>query len=493
MSEYLSRPIFDFPINWGTFPTVEASNDIRVLQIGKGAPKYQKLRTFTGTAFEFKLLLRNETEIIAFETFVAACEGRLTGFWIRYPGASVGIKARVDDSNYEIDRQWLSEYWADDASAYLVFSKPGSATQYSQVTAVTDTGNNTETITIDDALTGIDSAWDVHRLAYVRFANDNFALEYEADNFASVTLRVVELTTEYAQTETGQRPVYLYEFSLPLASPVYYRFTSFDQAVTSDGSLFTSGSFEHDGHKQSLTRGESETQITSVYEAANPIAKFFPYNLPAPLNITIYETTAATPDTRAVVFTGRVSSIEIDGLQIVATCKTILSIAGRKFPRFNVQPRCNYYLFDACCRVTKANYRFTATVSRVGINNIEVENVRDHNSAAIDELDYADDYFSFGWVEFGAGATQQFRTISKAAGVIVDASTSTGRIMLALALPLSGVAVGNTLTFYPGCDGTRQTCKAKFANFLNFGGHVMAPSNLSLIAVEQTQTNGNKK
>jgi hypothetical protein len=104
-----------------------------------------------------------------------------------------------------------------------------------------------------------------------------------------------------------------------------------------------------------------------------------------------------------------------------------------------------------------------------------------------------EDYFSSGWIEYGTGATQQFRTISKSALVPLDTSTNTGRIQLALVMPLAGLTVGATVTLYPGCDGTRQMCKAKFDNWLNFGGAVMAPANLAIRAVNRDATNGNKK
>ena len=48
--------------------------------------------------------------------------------------------------------------------------------------------------------------------------------------------------------------------------------------------------------------------------------------------------------------------------------------------------------------------------------------------------------------------------------------------MLTLSRAVPGLLTGAAITLYPGCDHTRATCAAKFANLDNFGGFPWIPT-----------------
>ncbi|MBL9128206.1 MAG: phage BR0599 family protein [Verrucomicrobiales bacterium] len=52
---------------------------------------------------------------------------------------------------------------------------------------------------------------------------------------------------------------------------------------------------------------------------------------------------------------------------------------------------------------------------------------------------------------------------------------------------------GNAATVIPGCDGKADTCTAKFANFVNWGGHRSVSRNITLKGMRTPDIGGGKK
>ena len=55
------------------------------------------------------------------------------------------------------------------------------------------------------------------------------------------------------------------------------------------------------------------------------------------------------------------------------------------------------------------------------------------------------------------------------------------------------VALGTAIQVFPGCDLLPATCKDKWNNFANFGGHPLVNENLTLKAIKVKQAAGGKK
>jgi uncharacterized phage protein (TIGR02218 family) len=47
--------------------------------------------------------------------------------------------------------------------------------------------------------------------------------------------------------------------------------------------------------------------------------------------------------------------------------------------------------------------------------------------------------------------------------------------LLTLNFPFKDMDVGDSVEVFAGCDRTVETCKAKFSNVVNFGGHPLIP------------------
>jgi hypothetical protein len=557
MSTYLSRPIFEFTINWAEGVKREFNYDIREFQLGR-VVCMQPLQQSVVHGWEFDLLLSNESEIEEFEAFIETCNGRINGFWLPSPMAACAISDGVDASSFLIEDQGLRELFSGSSCHHWIFSKPGETTQYAEVDTVTSNNDGAnENVTLKSALsTAVDETWNAFLMFYVRFATDDHSAEFIADNIQKRSVRVVELPAEYAATETGQAPVWLYDFWIEADTNVHWRFTSLNQNVTAGGYAFSSAAIQHNGHIASLKQ-ESGLTIESAYESSNPLSRFMPPSLPRPLWVKAYETTYSAPSLSTPIFCGVIDSVSLKGTQITAKAVSLTGAIGRRFPRFLIQPRCNYvFLSDLCGAdlaasglITNVNgfiytigslsmpgglYKpanffkggtitqntvtrsitastvisadtiqittnasiggnvgdpVTFTPAFVAVGTLAEKGIRTMKIGALScpgASKVANDY-SFGWFETGTGETLEVRTIDR------NTAISGGYMYVELSAPLRLATEGAEVRMYPGCDGTRQTCKTKHGNFRRWGGHVMAPRNLSVKAMDSEVVNGNKK
>jgi len=123
---------------------------------------------------------------------------------------------------------------------------------------------------------------------------------------------------------------------------------------------------------------------------------------------------------------------------------------------------CPYDLGDGKCKFNLAGAGFTETVSVISIT--------DRSNFVVGPLAQASGFFTFGEIEFTSGPND---------GEIAEIKLHTlsapdGEVELHLELP-NDLGVGNTAIIRAGCDKLATTCKDKFSNLVNFGGHPFIP------------------
>lgn len=129
-------------------------------------------------------------------------------------------------------------------------------------------------------------------------------------------------------------------------------------------------------------------------------------------------------------------------------------------------PGCGYDLGDDDCRVDLYAYQEAGTVTTISALNASLQaSERIFIDSSRSE---ADGYWEGGLIEWQTGANAG--QISE----VKDFVPSTGQITLWDAL-ISPIAIGDTYIISPGCDKSFETCKAKFANGVNFGGFPHLP------------------
>lgn len=462
MSTYLTRPVLTNAINWKSPLVKTFAYDLREMQIGHGAQVYDPLQDQVVQGLEFQVDLRTLAEIQAWDDFFATLRGAMTGFWLPSNRFEMRIKANVSATQFTIKHQNLAAWYTAHPSAYLWFTKSGQTSKGAKIVGVVEVDATTERVTVD-ASVNVDATWDVARLHYVRLASTEERAEFVAEQWQTRKVRVVEVPTEYAAVETGQRPVFFYHFWIEYPTGTeHWRFTSFDQAISAEGETWAPEPVTHGQLRQTAKADREEVSIEAYWSATTPLRLFIPFMLPLPLKVEIVKRTLPTLTAKTILFVGEVRSVEPKGKKLVARCSSFLDAMDRRVPSFLIQKDCNYILFEPnTCRAVAATYAKSATITTINRDVIRVTH------ASLTGLGTG--WFDGGWLQMGTGADLEYRAIM--------ASTEIGGGVHELVLNqrLAVGVVSDAVTLYPGCDRTFATCGTKFANSDNFGGFPFIP------------------
>jgi hypothetical protein len=298
-------------------------------------------------------------------------------------------------------------------------------------------------------------------------------------------------------------------------------FSGYEAAITYSGNTYLySGRFSVSDIPQSLNLATDEVTITSDIVTGNPLNAEVALTSEAPLSvkITIADYDGVTVSNAQQVFFGEVTSPSKNGGRISAKCKIGNGLTRAALPRMICGTMCNHLagtndgtnLISFGCTgpdsiMPKANWKFTALVAAPlsaafppTVHVSSLTGVGTNGAAALAAGRVFANWFANGWIEWGAGSSIQRRAI---VGSTVPVG---GALALTLHRYFNGVPnIGDTVTFYPGCDGLFATCKAydaannptgKFANDKNFGGEPFLPiTNPSTTGLNQLGTQGGKK
>ena len=169
-------------------------------------------------------------------------------------------------------------------------------------------------------------------------------------------------------------------------------------------------------------------------------------------------TPSFTDTSRGIVnlFTGVVSDVSAGSGKVSMNVSSDLIFLAAAFPRNYFLPQDNNALFSVGNGLSKAAWAVNATVTSGTATTITCSS-----------LTQATDWFSLGYVVINTGVN---------AGLIRTVKSFSGTV-LTLLYPLpSPCAAADTLTAYPGYDGTQATCGTKFSNLANFRGFPYVPT-----------------
>jgi uncharacterized phage protein (TIGR02218 family) len=119
-------------------------------------------------------------------------------------------------------------------------------------------------------------------------------------------------------------------------------------------------------------------------------------------------------------------------------------------PGYRIQSLCNHQLFDGTtCKVVRATYTVNTTIASFSGNDVTLT---------------SDGGNPDGWATGG----ELYNTTRNERRMII---AHVGNVVTLIAPFRSGVANGDSVSLYAGCDRSIATCRTKFNNVLNFGGH----------------------
>lgn len=254
------------------------------------------------------------------------------------------------------------------------------------------------------------------------------------------------ITTYESSIQDGQ-PLECYKF---VYGSTTYAYTSarFDVSlsVTSNGITSTehyrAEHIRRNGIKPS-SQGDSASVSVTV-DKDNAVAALFKGTPPSKkVLLTIIRLHEQNHNAYDKVFAGEVVQGAFQDSECVLTVK-MENWLTRKLPNFMRQFFCCNVIYDASCRLNKADYAKEVYVD--GVNGLVI--------TAAELEGTTDDYYTGGLMHYG----DDVRMISANSGKT-----------LTLRYPFPTTPMGK-VTVYPGCDQRFRTCAVRFGNTENFSG-----------------------
>ncbi len=164
---------------------------------------------------------------------------------------------------------------------------------------------------------------------------------------------------------------------------------------------------------------------------------------------------------KLIVATGRLGEVTMTDGRFTAEMRGLAQALQQPVGEV-YSAECRADLGDARCKVNLAAFTVTGAATSVTSSRAFADSARTE----------ADGWFDYGLLTWTTGAN---------AGLSVEVkSFAGGAFTLFDAMP-AAIEVGDAYTVYAGCDKRAATCKAKFANILNFRGEPFVPGPDSML------------
>jgi uncharacterized phage protein (TIGR02218 family) len=178
--------------------------------------------------------------------------------------------------------------------------------------------------------------------------------------------------------------------------------------------------------------------------------------------VTIWRVNWASPEARAIEFRGTLGEITRSGIEFEAELRGLAEALNRA-EGLVFQRQCTAQLGDQRCKVetTRPEYRWETEVLSLGPGS---EMLLPNGSP------YPERWFAGGRVEIRSGEASGL-----AGSIKQDVSLSEGRRIVLWEAVRARIVPGDLVALIAGCDRAPETCRAKFANFINFRGYPHVP------------------
>ena len=165
---------------------------------------------------------------------------------------------------------------------------------------------------------------------------------------------------------------------------------------------------------------------------------------------------------RVLMRRGAIGELRRGRMSFVAEIRSLSHLLGQTVGRV-FQGTCDAALGDGRCRVQIDDPAFTGTGS------IDIL-LRDRAFAATGLGSLTAGWFAFGSLTWTSGANA-----GRSAEISLHEVNDGAVILTLLEAPVRGIAMGDSFRIHAGCDKRLETCRAKFANAVNFRGFPHIP------------------
>jgi uncharacterized phage protein (TIGR02218 family) len=462
MATYLTRPVWDFEIDWDK-PTFSPAYDAKPLRYGFGAPLYAPTQYQIARGWSGKLQLHSAAKIAAYEAFSDGLKGRFKGFWFPEPRVAMTVLGSAAPGEFTVRECGLSTQWSAGSPYLLWIVDPSGAVpaQGATILGVSAAGDE-ETVTISAAISP-QPGWIIRRLLYARKGSDSERWRCVAEHREEREIAIVERPQEYAALETGEEPVYLYRFESDIVGEAgtVSRYTSLVSSYTVDGETYAPLPINHRAIVRSDEAQEERLTIETVLKESTPWYAYVRGEPERPLRVQVLKVQYGATTGAEVLFTGECQASPIDGQKVSLEFASWLDGAVR-VPTMLYSSVCPNELYEpTTCGVDPAAHELAVTVVSTSDLTITV------SGAGL--IAQPAGYFAHGRLVLGTGVNQEVR------GINGDTGVTAGAVLLNISMPTQTSVIGTTGILRPGCNRRGVTCLGKFGNKPRFGGFENLP------------------
>lgn len=246
-------------------------------------------------------------------------------------------------------------------------------------------------------------------------------------------------------------PIELYEFNRGAQN---WRYTSSDQNETAAGILYSTFPIRRAKIEQTQELAKNSINITAARNL--PFAQQYIISPPSGVvSLRVMQTHRTDTDSEIIViWIGRVVNVRFSESEVTIRCESIFTSLRRPALRRVYQTTCPHVLYGPICQANSTSFQLATTVNTVSGVTI----------TSNDLSSQADGYWTGGYIEWSNEGVTNRRFILSHTGTSITIN-----------LPFQGIAVGDNINVFPGCDHTLSTCVNKFSNELNYGGFPYIP------------------
>lgn len=256
----------------------------------------------------------------------------------------------------------------------------------------------------------------------------------------------------YNAIEISKHSSHIYELYKFTRNNTSWYYTSSDEDITYLGHTYISLPINRSNIEQSPESNRNPITVTLPMDV-NIIREFIASPPTVVTTLTIYRGHVGDSDVLAI-WVGRLVNIKFTEQQADLRIESVFSSLKRPCLRFRYQRNCPHDLYGQGCKVVKETFEVPTVVTVVDSTSFTSA------EAALKP----DGYYNGGYISWNNGGSETHRFILSHVGSL-----------LVYDLPFASLTSGQTLSIFPGCDRTLNTCNSKFSNSDNFGGQPFYP------------------